>query len=147
MLWEMQGMSCLSIFSDFKEVGWWGANPKRASEYHLSSSLSSSLISDQMGCYYNTSINLTSWMFCWKVLPVVLISCWQSKLFPRVPLLVWIYLQEILCSAPDNLQFQQLLVKPRNISSDRLQHPREAQILKQQLIFVNCCCEDRNSRD
>lgn len=53
-----------------------------------------------------------------------------EQTFPRVPLLVWIYLQEILCSAPGNLQFQQVLVKPRNISSDRLQHPGGAQILK-----------------
>lgn len=46
-----------------------------------------------------------------------------------------IYLHEILCNAPDNLQFQHLLVKPRSISPDRLHHPLEAQILKTH-IFV-----------
>lgn len=50
---------------------------------------------------------------------------------------LWTYLQEILCNAPDNLQLQQLLVKPSSVSSDRLQHALGAQMLKQQLIFVN----------
>lgn len=49
---------------------------------------------------------------------------------------LWIYLQENLCNAPDNLQFQQFLVKPRNISSDILQHILGAQTLKQQLVVA-----------
>ena len=58
------------------------------------------------------------------------------------------FFQEILCSAPDNLQFQQLLVKPQSISSGRLQHPLGAPVLKQELIFVNgSSCEGRNSQE
>lgn len=73
-------------FSNFKEVGWGGANLEHASPYYLPSSLSFCLISDQIDTWYTSSDIFTSWMVCRKVLG--LMSWWQSKPFHRVPLLL-----------------------------------------------------------